>query len=264
MGKANLNEVKLNQKNSSETTSNKKGLWDPKHFIIISLLFSFLPAGILYSLNYGRVGDKKKRNKSLLLSLLGFILFVVGIIFIPIIVPITMINLIVKFIGTGINIGVGVYLRNKQEKLFQEHIDNDGNKASFGVPVLLSFIMAVVIIFLPTPYDSIPDDKIIFNGDEVYYTDTVTVQESELVGRFLMETGYFVNDGNDVSVKLDKQNSIYILSFCINEEYIDDTEILTAFNELYELLTIEVFNGYKFEVHLCNQYFKTLKKVKLE
>lgn len=35
-------------------------LWNPKSFIIFSVFFSFLPAGIMCALNYGRSGSQKK------------------------------------------------------------------------------------------------------------------------------------------------------------------------------------------------------------
>ena len=35
-------------------------LWNPKGFIVIGILFSFLPAAILYSINYGRLGFRKE------------------------------------------------------------------------------------------------------------------------------------------------------------------------------------------------------------
>ncbi|MGH4119506.1 hypothetical protein [Clostridium sp.] len=47
-----------NVKETNQGTGKK--LWNPKGFLILSILFSFLPAGILYSLNYGRLGLSKK------------------------------------------------------------------------------------------------------------------------------------------------------------------------------------------------------------
>ncbi|MCM1991645.1 hypothetical protein [Oceanirhabdus seepicola] len=258
MEETNLNEVILN-----ETIPNKKALWDPKNFLVMSVFLSFLPAGILYSLNYGRVGNRKKKNISLVLSLLGFILFIVALIFIPIIIPITMINLIAKLLGTGINIVVGIYLKNNQEKIFKEHIKNGGNKASFVVPILLSIIVWVIIFLLPTPYDSIQDNKVVFDGDEVYYTESVAVEEAEKLGEFLREVEFF-RDEDDRCVKIDKNEGIYIFSFGILKEYIDDADILNIASVLCEYLPNEVFNGEEVEVHLCDENFKPLKKINLE
>jgi|GEM_PF-6619064 len=38
----------------------QKKLWNPDTFLILSPLFSFLPAAILYALNWGRLGYIKK------------------------------------------------------------------------------------------------------------------------------------------------------------------------------------------------------------
>ena len=65
--------VVINQE-VSQTTGKK--LWDPKGFIVLSVLFSFLPAAILYSLNYGRLGLYKKRNISLFISFITFAIMI--------------------------------------------------------------------------------------------------------------------------------------------------------------------------------------------
>lgn len=199
-----------------------------------------------------------------MLSLLSFSIFIGALIFIPIIIPITIINSIAKVLGTGINIGVGIYLSNNQKKLFEEHVEKGGNKASFAVPIVLSIIAAAALIFFSISYESIPDNKINFNGDELYYTNSVNIEEVEAVGEVLIETEYFCDDGKDISVKIDKKENLYIISLCINKEYVDDANLLDFSNQLCEYLPYEIFNGEAVEVHLCDNKFKPLKKISLE
>src|SRR5471030_298104 len=90
-----------------------KKLWNPNSFIIFSVLFSFLPAGIMCSLNYGRCGNKRKKWTILLSTILGFMALIT-----------LAIILSVKYsiIFLPINIGVAIYLRNIQRELYKEHI----------------------------------------------------------------------------------------------------------------------------------------------
>jgi hypothetical protein len=58
---------------ASINKSSTQKLWNPKSFIIFSILFSFVPAGIMSALNYGRYGNNKMKWIVLLSTILGFI-----------------------------------------------------------------------------------------------------------------------------------------------------------------------------------------------
>ncbi|MCM1991644.1 hypothetical protein [Oceanirhabdus seepicola] len=248
MDEKNLNEVNLHQ-----TISNNKKLWNPKIFLVISVFFSFLPAAILYSLNYGRVGYKRNRNISLAVSLLGFILISVALIYIP--------STMGKSIIFGINLGIGAYLKNDQEKLFKEHIESGGKKASYLVPVLISIIVTGVLIFFSIYVALIPDNSVIIHGDRVYYTERVEKEEAEKLAKYLSEIEFLLDDDIPVDVKIDRSTEGYIFSFIIEEEYLYDEELLQVAKDLGVYLSIEVFNGDQVQVQLCNEVFKPLKKV---
>ena len=196
-----MDETNLNEVSSNAIISNKKKLWNPKIFLVISIFFSFLPAAILYSLNYGRVGYKRKRNISLAVSFLGFILISVAVIFIP--------STIAKAVVLGINMGIGTYLKNDQEKLFKEHINNGGKKASYLVPVLISIVILGVLIFFIIYFSLIPENSVIIHGDDVYYTERVEKEEAEKLAKYLSEIEFLLDDDISVAVKIDRNTERY-------------------------------------------------------
>lgn len=231
-----------------------KPLWNPKYFIIISFLFSFLSAAILYSLNYGRCGFTKKRTR--------YLLGAVGIFIAIIFVTFNTSSQITKYVFMVLNVSLGVYMQKDQTHLFEEHIENGGKKASFIIPLVLCIALSAVLIGINVYYSSIPDTKITYGEDELYYTNRVNKEEIEKLGEYLSYSGFFVEDNHEISAKIDKKSDKYIFSFPINEEYLNDEEVLEDCREMTHILSTEVFEGHNVEMHLCDTRFKNLKTIK--
>lgn len=79
---------------------------DPKWLVLISLLFSFLVAGIVAGFNYGHLGRPEKKRKVILYTVLGFILLLVITAMLP---PL---DWLFYF---GINLGIGMFLSGDQQ-----------------------------------------------------------------------------------------------------------------------------------------------------
>ncbi|MDP4145908.1 MAG: hypothetical protein Q8936_15710 [Bacillota bacterium] len=232
--------------------STGKGLWNPKGFLILSILFSFLPAAVLYSLNYGRLGLSKKRNISLVVSFVFFIVMI-SMVFV--------INQgIMKSIIYGVNIGVAIYMNNNQAKIFENHIKNGGKKASYIVPTLASIVISAVILSLAFYSINIPDQKLIFKGNELYYTDRVSKQDAENLGNYLSEQGFF-NENRKTSVKIDKLSNTYKFSLIIDKNHLEDKELEQSVKDMINILSKNVFNSNKVDIVLCDDVFKPLKTI---
>ena len=117
----------------------KTKLWSPFGFFVLSWFFSFLPGAILYAQNSGRVG-LKQRKKTLVIS--SILLFVVTIV---------MANFLeaefAKSLFQGVNIGIGIYMWRSQRDMFQDHLDKDGLKASYLIPVIICLVVTGLVIF---------------------------------------------------------------------------------------------------------------------
>lgn len=95
---------------------------DPRWLILIALFCSFVIAGIVTAVNYGRLGKPKKRTKTIIFTIIGFIL----------IIPISLIWIsslpeIVSTIICGIiNIAIGGYFAKDQERDYIEWKTKNG------------------------------------------------------------------------------------------------------------------------------------------
>ncbi|MFL0268051.1 hypothetical protein [Candidatus Clostridium radicumherbarum] len=243
------NVVEINQE-VIQTTGKK--LWNPKGFLILSILFSFLPAAILYSLNYGRLGFSKKKNISLLISIIAFAIMISMAL---------LINLsILKGIFYGLNIGAAVYMRQDQSKLFENHVLNGGRKASYLVPVLVSTVITAIFLVLMFYSINIPDQKLMFNGSELYFTENVQKSDAEKLGTYLSEQGFF-NENRKVSVKIDKKSTTYEFSLIIDKSSLEDKNLEQSAKDMSTELSKNVFNNNKVNINLCDNVFKPLKTI---
>lgn len=231
----------------------KKGLWNPTSFIIISLLFSFLPAVIMYSINYGRLGQAKKKTFYLVS---GFILFIL-MVFVSMFFNAS----IIKAVTYSINIALGIYMRNDQRNVYDNYINAGGKKASFVLPIILCIVLTILVIMSIVYSANIPDKKLTFQGDDLYYTDNITKEETNKLGLYLVDYGVLVKDNKTISLKIDKQQDVYILSIVINKDYLNDKDTLEFAKELCKDLSLDVFNNKKVEVDLCDDNFKNLKTI---
>lgn len=241
----------LNSGEDINQTTGKR-LWNPKGFLILSFLFSFLPAAILYSLNYGRLGLSRKRNISFAASFIAFVVMISMALVIE--------QGITKSIFIGLNIGAGIFMKNNQSMIFQNHIINGGRKASYLVPAVTCTIILAGLLVLIFYTINVPDQKLMFKGSELYYTETVPREEAEKLGAYLSEQGFFSAESK-VSVKIDKQSNAYKFSLIIDKSRLRDKEFELAVKDMIQELSENVFDGNKLDINLCDNVFKTLKTI---
>jgi hypothetical protein len=233
---------------------NKKGLWNPRCFLVIGMIFSFLPAGVLYALNYGRSGYKKKRNITLLSVIVGFLLFLIAASFLP--------GNLSKYIVYGVNVSIAGYFSRDQKELYTSHILAGGKRASFVLATCLSiFISALIlgpIIALSIYYGDIPENKIKIHETELYYTENIKQDEAKKFGEYLYNYR-FIGDNDQASLKIDKVSNEYIFSVIIDEKYLDDEQVASKYQGLANSLSKVYFKNLKVKVQFCNERFKELK-----
>lgn len=241
--------VVINQE-VSQTTGKK--LWDPKGFIVLSVLFSFLPAAILYSLNYGRLGLYKKRNISLFISFIAFAIMISMAFLIN--------QSMLKVIFYGLNLGAAAYMNQGQTKVYKNHILNGGRKASYLVPAVISTVIAAIFLFLLFYSINIPDQKLMFKGSELYYTENVQKDAAEKLGTYLSEQGFF-DESRKISVKIDKKSTTYEFSIIVDKSSIGNSDLEQSLKDMCEELSKEVFDNSKVDIVLCDNVFKPLKTI---
>ena len=137
--------------------------WNPVVIGLLSFFFTFLPAGIFYAINFERLGQVKKKNLSLVLVILGFVIYTVAVFLIPEDAPTIQ-------IFTLINAAISGFFIFSQNTLYKQHLDKGGEKAPVLFPVLLSIVWFAIIssLFLfrePSELDLNPEKAFIDAAD---------------------------------------------------------------------------------------------------
>lgn len=228
-----------------------KKLWNPKSFIIFSVFFSFLPAGIMCALNYGRCGDKRKKWTVLLSTILGFI---------ALITVASFFSINTSAIFLGINIGVGIFLMNFQRKLYEEHIQNGGQKASYFLPIIVGLIVFSVSAASIFYSIYVPDKVLTYTNNHLFYTNNVTETQAKELGDYLKTKSYFASN-TQIDTKIDKQEDLYVLSLVVKEEYQNNEEFIKSMKAFSKELSQKVFENNKVRINFCDDRFKALKYV---
>ncbi|MBN2536157.1 MAG: tetratricopeptide repeat protein [Spirochaetales bacterium] len=121
--------------------------WNPKVFIVMSILFSFGASGILAGINWRRLGKPALTWPTIIFSQSGLIVFIIILSFLP---P-NLNETIARLVGYGINIAIGRWLAGWQESAYKEWTSQYGEpkpgKAGFLIP-LVSGIASIALVLL--------------------------------------------------------------------------------------------------------------------
>jgi len=227
-----------------------KKLWNPKSFIIISAIFSFLPTGIICSLNYGRLGDHKKKWITLISTILSFIVFIYLL---------SLLSVKSSSLALPVNAGIGILLRNIQKELYNEHIKNGGEKASYFLPVLICFLLLALVILSRIYTAAMPENSIAYGQNHVYYTNAITESQAKKLGAYFKKDIF--TDNSKIDIKIDKEKDIYVFSLIVQDDAVNNQEFINSMKECSKDLSKDVFNNNPVRVDLCNNRFKILKSI---
>ena len=120
--------------------------WNPVIIGLASFLFTFLPGGIFYAINFERLGKPKKKTISLILVIIGFSVFAAALLLVPEDVPtVPIFTLINAFVS-----GLFIY---SQRSLYIQYLEKGGEKTSALLPVTVSILwfISISVIFLYLP-----------------------------------------------------------------------------------------------------------------
>lgn len=234
------------------TYSNIK-LWNPKGFIFMGAFFSFFPAAILYSINYGRLGYKKERAY----NLLGFSALFVILSFLAFYIE----SNIMKYVFEGLNIALSSYMRNKQMDLYDKHIENGGRKASYLLPASICLVILGLFIWAMIYSFYVPEKSLKIYDDELYYTERISDSEAEDIGRFLGNAEFFAKDNITINAGIDKNEKGYIFSLVVMDEAANNAELDSYMKEIGSIMSKQVLNSQPVRINLCNDRFKVIKTI---
>jgi hypothetical protein len=100
-----------------------------------------------------------------------------------------------------------------------------------------------------------------YDGAEIEYDSSVTFSEVDALGNYLIESGF--TDGSTKSCIFIKERGTYIFKMVTSEEYWDDPEFRDIASMFAGEMSYSLFDDEPVEIHLCDEYFDTKKKVKM-
>lgn len=228
-----------------------KKLWNPKSFIIFSVFFSFLPAGIMCALNYGQSGNRQKKWIYLLLSILGFI---------SLITLVSILSINTTGIFFAINIGIGIFLMGVQHRMYEDHIKNGGERASYFLPIIIGLLIFSVSAASILYSIYVPKNKLDYGRNHLFYTSNITQSQAKKLGDYLNSDGYFTSNSK-IDIKIDKKKDLYILSLVVEGDYLNNKEFIQPMKAISKELSKNVFENNKVRIDLCNDRFKVLSSI---
>lgn len=98
-----------------------------------------------------------------------------------------------------------------------------------------------------------------FNGGQLFFTASVTRDEANRLGQFLVREQLF--DGDHKTVQLDKQGRTYSVRFVIKKGLDQDRETIDVMRLLAARLSAEVFYSAPVDIHLCDENLATVRVV---
>ena len=121
------------------------------------------------------------------------------------------------------------------------------------------FRFFTVLIILPIIGCSNYGKEKTFNGTQLFYTSSVTENEVNRLGQYLIDEGFA--DGDYKSVQLNKTGNTYEFRMVVKKGLENDQQYREIFRYFTAELSEYVFNGANVDIHLCDDSLKTLTVV---
>jgi hypothetical protein len=124
--------------------------------------------------------------------------------------------------------------------------------------IALNFALAFVVgmIFAPMTLGQ----KIMFNGGELYFTSSVSEPEARKLGEYLIKNRFF--NGSPKTVQITRSNGTIQFRMVVIKGKETNPQFIQTATQFSKELSHDVFGDELVEIHLCDEYLKTLKVVK--
>lgn len=206
-----------------------KKLFTEKQIGISAIIGGPIPPGILFYLNYKRIGKVKESYISLALALL----FTIALVYTLLNLPTEILDKIPNVIITGFY-GILVYflyrrfLSNEINQLLTEGYVKASNWSVAGLIVLGICINLIIIFGLALSQPAFEGKKLNYGkvGHEIYFNESNTsIEDANKLGSVLTSEGYFT-DEFPVSVHLETWETRYIVTLQVGKEHWDNPEAI--------------------------------------
>lgn len=138
-------------------------LYNPKYFIILSLLLSAIVPIYLASVNWGRMGQISTRRKWLLLGLSGFVILFLCLLLLP-----DSGRAGSNLIGYLINLPIGYFLSTKQRPLYKKALGLGAIPASTFIGSIKGLGITLILLLVSIVAMVITTDSLLKRGQSLY------------------------------------------------------------------------------------------------
>ena len=125
--------------------------------------------------------------------------------------------------------------------------------------LLCAGLLVATVFFLVSGCSLFWGKRLEFNGGELYYTSSVTREEADRLGDYLVEAGFY--DGNEKTAQLTKTGTTYEFRMVVKKGIDEDEEFIGIAKIFAEELSRNVFNGSQVDIHFCDNQLKTLRVI---
>lgn len=116
----------------------------------------------------------------------------------------------------------------------------------------------LLILILASCNQSYP--KLDFKKGELFYTESVSIDEASKAGAFLEEMDYFTEE-RKTSILLDKNSDTFFIQIVVDKLYHTDTSFDYSFRALANLAELSIFDGKKTIVELSDRNLKVKRRI---
>lgn len=226
----------------------EKPLWNPKGFFILTILFSYIPISIFFTLNFHRMKEIRERNIAILVTILATIYIAFIILFVEH-------ESALRIAFAPVTFGLAYYFSKYQTKLFNKHIENGAKEASSVLPVVVSLIVAAGLIFVYIWSSSIEEqmEKQTYDryNDYIIYWSDVSNEQVEGVADYFERFGLFLDDDVSIEVIFYENGGKYILAMSFIDEVLENPGLIEEVDAIrLEVAEQLVVDDNEMEFHL--------------
>lgn len=118
----------------------RKSIWSAGQVGVICIIFSFLAAGMMNAISYGRLGDTRKKIKTIWGVIIVFIVLIIAGVLTP---------ASYSPVFTGFHVGTVFYFFNDQKKLYERYQSSgEMKKAGIALPIILIIVGWLILLFV--------------------------------------------------------------------------------------------------------------------
>ncbi len=210
-----------------------------------------IPPGILIYKNFKRIGDDRKANLTLMLTLLFTVTLFYGLMQLPEQITDKLPNVLFTTLYTGL---VYFIYHNYLAEYINDKINDSENKSSnwnvTGITVIGLVINLIIIIIFASASPAFPGEKMEYGQlkHEIFY-DQGDIKERDLqgIGKVLTDFEYFNNEVRQ-AVRVEKINNNYFLNLPIQKEFWEDDRLISELENLKILIEFKTGNDYNLKL----------------